>query len=215
MRRIFIIGLGALCFILGQGSCSNPKAKDAEDTATVTSPTDSNAVDTEEGIVPQNHADTVGLDEYGKDSLRMSIAFQLAANELSRSFKNHDVVAYCKFTSPTLVKMYGGMEKYSARVKESFDSDSVVFKKILSGPVKRVQAAIDNEGYEYGWYCLMPVRRIRVENGNEIVEEQWLGGQTLDKGKTIYFLDITGKTRDQILKVMPDLRFVLDQEVNL
>lgn len=214
MRSILIIGLFTLCLVLAQSSCSSPKTTDSGDTATVPSKTDNHVIDPDVGIVPQNQADTVGLDEYGKDSLHMSIAFQLAANELSRSFKNHDLVAYCKFTSPTLVKMYGGMEKYRARVKQSFDSDSVVFKKILSGPVKRVQAAIDNEGYEYGWYCLMPVRRIRVENGNEIVEEQWLGGQSLDKGKTIYFLDITGKTRDQILKVMPDLRFVLDQEVN-
>jgi hypothetical protein len=163
-------------------------------------------------LVPTSVKDTLNLDEYGKDSLKLSAAFQLAANELSQAYLKKDVFLYCKYTPPNIVEANGGPAKYRARVKEIFATDHVLFDRIVSGPVKRVQAAVDDEGYGHGWYCLMPVRRFRTINGKPGMELQWLGGQTLDMGKTIYFLDITGKTRQQIEQVMPDLRFVLDQE---
>ena len=164
-----------------------------------------------DSIIPPSLKDTLGLDEYGKDSLKMCVAFQLAANKLSRAYMEKDVLTYSSFTPPEILKMYGGPEKYRSRVKELLSQDHVEFDHIISGPVKRVQAAVDNDGFAHGWYCLMPVRNYIKKDGK--MEMQWLGGQTLDGGKTIYFLDITGKPKEQILQIMPDLvHFVLDQE---
>lgn len=166
-----------------------------------------------DSITPVMPKDTANLDEYSKDSLKLSFAFQRAANKLTSSFQNKDVATYATFTPPSIIKMYGGIEQYRHRVKEVFNADKTVFSRIVTGPVKRVKAALDDQQYGHGWYCLMPVRRFRKENGKEIMEIQWLGGQSLDMGKTIYFLDITGKSREQILQIMPDLHFVLDEEV--
>lgn len=165
-----------------------------------------------DSIAAPSLKDTAGLDEYGKDSLKISAAFQHAANVLSRAYREKDVVTYAQFTPPAIIKMYGGADIYRSKVKAYMQQDSLVFTRVVCGPVKRIQPAIDNEGYAHGWYCLMPVRRFRNSGGKEIMEIQWLGGQTLDLGKTIYFLDVTGKPREQIMQIMPDLRFVLDQE---
>lgn len=104
------------------------------------------------------------------------------------------------------------MTKYMDRLKTLFATDKPQFDRIVSGPVKKIAPAIDDEGYGHGWYCLMPVRRFTTVNGKKTMEMQWLGGQTLDMGKNIYFIDITGAPREKILQIMPDLRFVLDEE---
>lgn len=197
------------------GSCSgsdsgNDSGNDSGDTLKPVS----NDPLTADSIAPTSLKDTANLDEYGKDSLKMSAAFQHAANVLSKAYQNRDVVTYSQFTPPVVIKMYGSPEAYRSKVREFMMRDTPVFDRVVSGPVKRVQAAVDNEGYGHGWYCLMPVRRFRKKGGKDVMEIQWLGGQTLDMGKTIYFLDVTGKPREQIMQIMPDLRFVLDQEVN-
>lgn len=168
---------------------------------------------TADSITPAQLKDTVGLDDYGKDSLRMSIYFQRAANALSQAYLTKDVPTYCKYSAPVLVNAAGGMSAYMQRVREKvFDNNYLTYDRLVTGPAKRIGAAIDDQGYAHGWYCLMPVRRFRHEGGKEIMEVQWLGGQSLDMGKHIYFLDVTGKPREAILQVMPDLRLILDQE---
>jgi hypothetical protein len=167
---------------------------------------------TADTLAPTKVTDTAGLDEYGKDSLKLSALFQHAANDLSQAYLKKDAYTYAKYTPPVIIKTYGSADRYRAKVQEVLNSDPIVFDRIVSGPVKRIQAAVDDDGYGHGWYCLMPVRRFRNINGKPAMEIQWLGGQTLDMGKTIYFLDVTGKPREQILQIMPDLRFVLDKE---
>lgn len=210
---IFTCTAIALLFSCQNGNKDQSSPTDSNSHSLV-DPMPNNPAQTIDSIQTPNLKDTAGLDEYAKDSLRMAIAFQIAANDLSRAFRNKDVIAYCKYSPPTLIKMFGGIEKYRSRVKESFEKNPVAFSRILSGPVKRVKAALDDDQYAHGWYCLIPVRRFTVENGQEVMEMQWLGGQTLDEGKNICFLDVTGKTREQIMQIMPDLRFVLDEETN-
>jgi hypothetical protein len=38
---------------------------------------------------------------------------------------------------------------------------------------------------------------------------KWMGGQTLDEGKTVYFIDITNVPPENIMQIMPDLKVVL------
>jgi hypothetical protein len=40
-----------------------------------------------------------------------------------------------------------------------------------------------------------------------------LAGQTLNMGKDIYFIDITGIPKEKIFQLIPDFHFVLDKEL--
>jgi len=49
----------------------------------------------------------------------------------------------------------------------------------------------------------------RTEAGKTLQDVKWMGGQTLDEGKTIYFIDITNLPPEKIAQIMPDLQVVL------
>lgn len=153
--------------------------------------------------------DTGKLDETGKDSLIFSRKFQLAANQMAKAEmeKNYDVLA--NYAPENILKKMGGREAYIARMKE-LDKNRPVYGKIIAGPVKKVAPAVDDEGFSSAWYCLIPVRSYRSENGKELVDLSWLGGQANISGKGIYFLNVTNLSKEQISQVMPDLRFVLE-----
>jgi hypothetical protein len=51
----------------------------------------------------------------------------------------------------------------------------------------------------------------RTEAGKTLQDIKWMGGQSLDEGKTIYFIDITNMPPEKIMQIMPDLRIVLTQ----
>jgi len=171
---------------------------------------------TADSIMPPSLKDTAKLDEYGKDSLRLGVAFQYAANEMCRVLKQKNAAAYVKFTPPAVLTKYGGEKKFMASLNRFFQEETGEVDRIVAGPIKRVAASTDDQGYSHGWYCLMPVRRfIRSNTGEVAMEMQWFGGQTLDAGKHIYFLNVTKVPRDKILSLMPDLRFVLDPEAEV
>ena len=66
-----------------------------------------------------------------------------------------------------------------------------------------------DQGYLQGWYCLLPVRMFRTEAGKTMQDIKWMGGQSLDEGKTIHFIDITNLPPEKIAQIMPDLQVVL------
>ena len=49
----------------------------------------------------------------------------------------------------------------------------------------------------------------RREAGKVMEDIKWMGGQTLDEGKTVYFIDITNVPPENIMQIMPDLKVVL------
>ncbi len=167
--------------------------------------------ETPDGIAPIHYADTMGKDLYGKDSVKMSILFQLAANDLGKSYLNKDAKTYAKFTLPSIVKANGGRTNYIQKLQSEFSSDPERIVKILSGPIHRTKALLDEKGFGNGWYCLMPVNIFRKEGTNIKQEMGWMGGQSLDEGKTIYFIDISNMPKEKIMQIMPDLRCVLVQ----
>ena len=195
-------------------SCSGPAPKpDGEDTIKQGVIVDNNPM-TADSITPSDIKDTAKLSEYGKDSLRMGIAFQRAANDMCRSIKTHDALGYLRFTPPNIIRVFGGKEKFLASLKKNFESETRYAERVVAGPVKRVAAAIDDEGYSHGWYCLMPVRQFLVDGGNKVMDMQWFGGQTLD-GIHFYFINVTDVSKEHIAQLMPDLRYVLDPETGM
>lgn len=152
------------------------------------------------------------LNAFSVDSLKMVNTFQAAANEFTTGFKRKNADIYVKYMLPSLVKMSGGKEKFLKRMKSQFNSDTIKYSKMISGPVRRVEAAIDPKGNVTGWYCLMPVRSWVQGAKEDDCRLQWLAGQSLD-GKTIYFFDITGIPKEMIYRVIPDFHFLLDKEL--
>ena len=160
-------------------------------------------------VVPVSTTDTAGLDLVQIDSLKMLSAFQRAANRYSQAFlaKNADVCA--EYALPAMVKANGGLDKYKQKLQRFFTADPVVPDRVVAGPVERIGPKLDKEGYGHGWYCIMPVRRYITVNGKQMLDVQHMAGQTLDEGKNIYFIDITGMPWEKIKQVMPDLDFLI------
>jgi hypothetical protein len=169
--------------------------------------------ETPAGIAPPKYSDTMGItDPMAKDSIKLTIAFQMAANDLGMAYINKDPNTYAKYTLPAIEKAAGGKSAYLQKLQSVFkDPNNPTYTKILSGPIQRTRARLDDQGYLQGWYCLMPVRIFRTEAGKTLQDIKWMGGQSLDEGKTIYFIDITNMPPEKIMQIMPDLRIVLTQ----
>ncbi len=176
-------------------------------------PSDNRDKDTVE-VVKINPNDTANMESFSVDSLKMCAAFQTAANEFTTGYKMKNVPIYAKYLHPSIVKMNGGIEAFKSKIKTYIYQDTMQFSKMITGPVKRVEAAIDPKGKVTGWYCLMPVRRWPMYGNKKEIKVQWLAGQSLDYGRNIYFIDITGVQKEKIYQIMPDYHFLLEKELN-
>lgn len=156
--------------------------------------------------------DTSGKDDTGKDSIKFTRLFQLAANRLCRAEKDKDYNELSSFTPESIIRFYKSKATYIQRMKMS-DEGRPEYEKILAGPIQRIAPAIDDKGFAQEWYCLIPVRSYRKDaRGGKVVDMSWLGGQCNIKNQEVYFLNVTGLSREKILQVMPDLTFVLDKQ---
>lgn len=160
-------------------------------------------------VVPVDLKDTAKLDMMGKDSLRMMQAFQLAANRYSQAFLAKNTAICAEYALPAMIKAYKGEENYKNRLQQFFQTDPIQPERIVAGPIDRIGVKLDKEGYGYGWYCIMPVRRYLTQNGKKVVDIQYMAGQTLDEGKKIYFIDITGMPLGKIQMLMPDIDCII------
>ena len=165
-------------------------------------------------VVKINPDDTANLESFSVDSLKMCVAFQTAANEFTTGYKMKNVPIYAKYLHPSIVKMNGGIDAFKSKIKTYIAQDTMQFSKMITGPLKRVEAAIDPKGNVTGWYCLMPVRRWPMFGNKREIKVQWLAGQSLDHGKNIYFIDITGVPKEKIYQIMPDYHFLMEKELN-
>jgi hypothetical protein len=207
--------VAAICclwvFVSGCNSTTDTELSDSAVVATNPYEKAKPGEETVAGIAPPKISDTLGLsDPMAKDSIKMHIAFQLAANELSNAYINKDAKIYAKYSLPAIIKANGGIAMYENKLNQVFkDPATPSYFKVLSGPLQRTKAKLDDQGYLQGWYCLLPVRMFRTEAGKTLQDVKWMGGQSLDEGKTIYFIDITNLPPEKIAQIMPDLQVVL------
>lgn len=165
-------------------------------------------------VVDIQKIDTSKMESFSVDSLKMCASFQTAANEFTTGYKLKNVAIYAKYLHPSIVNMNGGIEKFKQKLVSYVKQDTAQYRKMVTGPVKRVEAAIDPRGKVTGWYCLMPVQRWPLYGNKNEIKVQWLAGQSLDHGQHIYFIDITGIPKEKIYQIMPDFHFLLDKELN-
>jgi hypothetical protein len=209
-----VVAMFATSLFAMMGCTSNEEAQTQGNTQAIESNPYENAKpgqETSAGIAPPVLADTASIkDPMGKDSLKMHVAFQLAANELSGAYINKDAATYTKYPLPSIIKANGGEAAYQQKLDMVFkDPATPSYFKVLSGPLQRTKAKLDDQGYLQGWYCLLPVRMFRTEAGKTLQDVKWMGGQSLDEGKTIHFIDITNLPPEKIAQIMPDLQVVL------
>jgi hypothetical protein len=156
--------------------------------------------------------DTTGRDETGKDSIKFVRLFQLAANRLCRAEQEKNYIELASFTPEAIIRFYKSRQAYIKRMKMN-DEDRPQYDKILAGPIQKIAPATDDQGFASAWYCLMPVRSYRKNaQGDDMVDVSWIGGQCDIQNQKVYFLNVTGLSREQIVQVMPDLTYVLDKK---
>jgi hypothetical protein len=156
--------------------------------------------------------DTTGRDETGKDSIKFARLFQLAANRLCRAEQEKNYIELASFTPDAIIRFYKSRQAYIKRMKMN-DEDRPQYDKILAGPIQKIAPATDDQGFASAWYCLIPVRSYRKNvQGDDMVDVSWIGGQCDIQNQKVYFLNVTGLSREQIVQVMPDLTYVLDKK---
>jgi hypothetical protein len=202
-KRIFAI---VLAIGLLWGIWEWTKQRDAQRIAEIKEKENTIVGDT---VVPVTLSDTAGMELIEIDSVKMLAAFQRAANRYSQAFlaKNAEVCA--EYALPAMIKANGGIDKYKNKLNAYFARDPIVPDRVIAGPVERIGPKLDKEGYGHGWYCVMPVRRYITVEGKQMLDIQHMAGQTLDEGKHIYFIDITGMPWEKIEQVMPDIDFLV------
>ena len=178
----------ALAMAFALGGCNTNK--EAE-----TSPTESVAADpyekarageeTSAGIAPPKFTDTSGVsDPMAKDSIKVHIAFQLAANELSSAYINKDAKTYAKYTLPAIVKANGGIESYENKLGMIFnDPGTPSYFKLLSGPLQRTKAKLDDQGYLQGVVLLAASENVPHRSGKNLARCKMDGRTNLGRGQ--------------------------------
>ena len=74
--------------------------------------------ETPAGIAPPKYSDTIGItDPMAKDSIKLTIAFQMAANDLGMAYINKDPNTYAKYTLPAIEKAAGGKSAYLQKLQ--------------------------------------------------------------------------------------------------
>ena len=158
-------------------------------------------------VSPPALPDTSNLSLYAIDSLKLHRLFWESANRLSQAFHTRNAQAYADYAPPGMVDRYGGKAAYEKAVSAMWAQNELPQAVKPLSPL-RVAAALDDEGYGHGWYALIPVRQ---QFGSEM-RIQWLGAQTLDEGKHIYFIDISNAEKERIAQIMPDLHVALEND---
>ena len=147
------------------------------------------------------------------DSFRIRRAFQISAKNFNDAFRRGNFDEFLNYLHPSIVAANGGRAAFKGRLQEIYNAnDTALYRQTLIGPVSQMIGVRDPKGNLTGWYCTMPVRRWLKEAPDQEFQLQWLGGQTVNAGKNCYFIDITQIEKEKIYQIMPDFRFLLENQ---
>lgn len=189
------------CFLSG---CSSD-SKSGPDADSASSTTTSSSKDTVivEGDLTANEL----------DSFRIRRSFQTSAKNFNDAFQKGKFDDFLNYLHPAIIAANGGRMSFKSRLQEIYKADdTALYRQTLIGPVSQMIGVRDPKGNLTGWYCTMPVRRWLKGAPDEEFQLQWLGGQTLNQGKNCYFVDITQIEKEKIYQIMPDFRYLLENQ---
>ncbi len=118
-------------------------------------------------------------------------------------------VNLCNTCILQLSKPMEGPYAFIDRLQKSKAKDPQQYRKWESGPLEAYTSVKDSKGRITGYYCVVPIKRWLVGTPDTEYQLQWLGGQSLD-GKNFHFIDITDGDKGMIYRIMPDMRFLLE-----
>lgn len=141
----------------------------------------------------------------------MEIIFEESATEFAKSFREGDFKTFISYMHPMLVRAQGGSMEFEEKLKKMENPDELkAFRKWEVGPVRAIKEVRDKSGKHSGWYCIIPVTRWLKNASDSMAQQQWLAGQSLNQGRNCYFMDITGTEEQQAYQIMPNLRYLFE-----
>jgi hypothetical protein len=141
----------------------------------------------------------------------MENIFEESATKFAKSFREGDFKTFISYMHPTLVRAQGGSMEFEEKLKTMQNPEEVnAYRKWEVGPVRAIKEVKDKSGKHSGWYCVIPVTRWLKNAPDSVAQQQWLAGQSLNQGRNCYFMDITGTEEQQAYQIMPDLRFLFE-----
>jgi hypothetical protein len=140
---------------------------------------------------------------------RVKLGFESAANAFMNSYRQEKFLEFAKYMHPAVVKAFGGPAAFAEQTQKGKSQDKQVYRKWECGPLEKFKTIRDDRGRITGWYCVVPIKRWLEGRPDHQFQMQWLGGQCLN-AKDFHFIDITDGDKDLIYRIMPDMRFLLE-----
>lgn len=166
-----------------------------------------------EGISQEKIRDTFseGNNSTPESDFELSVrsGFENAAKAFMESYREKRFIEFSQYMHPTIIKVYGGKAAFIEQLKQNQAQDKQEYRRWESGPIEAFTAAKDDRGRITGWYAVIPIKRWLETAKDSEYQLQWLGGQSLD-GKSFHFIDITEGDKGMIYRIMPDMRFLLE-----
>ena len=149
------------------------------------------------------------LDDGNEIDKKVREGFERTAKAFMESYRDGKFSEFVQYMHPAVVKAYGGPFAFIDRLQKSKAKDPQQYRKWESGPLEAYTSVKDSKGRITGYYCVVPIKRWLVGTPDTEFQLQWLGGQSLD-GKNFHFIDITDGDKGMIYRIMPDMRFLLE-----
>lgn len=138
------------------------------------------------------------------------LGFEQAAKEFMESYRDGRFTEFVRYMHPAVVKAYGGPLPFVEQLKQTKNQDPQRYRKWETGPVEAFTAVRDDRGRLTGYYSVVPIKRWLQGAPDGEYQLQWLGGQSLD-AKRFHFVDITDGDKGMIYRIMPDMRYLLEE----
>ena len=149
------------------------------------------------------------LDDGNEMDKKVREGFERTAKAFMESYRDGKFSEFVQYMHPAVVKAYGGPFAFIDRLQKSKAKDPQQYRKWESGPLEAYTSVKDSKGRITGYYCVVPIKRWLVGTPDTEFQLQWLGGQSFD-GKNFHFIDITDGDKGMIYRIMPDMRFLLE-----
>jgi len=206
MRSLLLL-ISCITFSVACNSEEKSIDKNSDDPSVASNSDDGN-VDTSSQEYSGNSQQSLRVEGNEIDE-KVRAGFESTAMAFMESYRDGKFSEFVQYMHPAVVKAYGGPYAFIDRLQKSKAKDPQQYRKWESGPLEAYTSVKDSKGRITGYYCVVPIKRWLVGTPDTEYQLQWLGGQSLD-GKNFHFIDITDGDKGMIYRIMPDMRFLLE-----
>jgi hypothetical protein len=127
---------------------------------------------------------------------------EIEVSKMGKAFIEGDYQTFADFNHPRMIESMGGRKSMIDIINSSavaFNQSGIRIKEISLNEIIDIQKSRNDI------QVLMTQNMILENQGKEIVELQRLIGVSEDNADTWHFVNITNKTKDQVISIFPDL----------